>query len=277
MTDIVDAEKHDDKLYSRLTQDVTVKSGQSWRREKVSELGLGGMQNPIADDALVENTKVTRWVATLQPLGQMVWPAMVRIDRRVDSVSDGITEGNDGSCGHFLGDVNAGQKVPERCGRRAGQICVAGEVAGSRCDVTGLKSHQVRGRGNRNARQIDAHRQVGKRRQWQAHRIAENQGSSRDRERRLPTEGYGAIGASGDFCSRRASRNVSGSDDQRAGTEGVRDFDADAIAAYAGVNDQAQGLIGILFGRAGGTRRAGGPSADPVFFNVSIAMMIALR
>ena len=88
MTDVVDTFEYDNIAGSRLSDHVPVKP--------CKRTGPGGvMQQPIAADALIQNTQVRRLLVGLQPASQHVGPAGVGVSGGQRAVRDAVAEGND--------------------------------------------------------------------------------------------------------------------------------------------------------------------------------------
>ena len=144
LLDVVDAFQHDQRPHAADAEHVAVEAGQ----RVLAGAGAGHVeQQPVGADAGVEDAE-----AAVQPVGEVVGPAVVGAGDRADAVGDRVAERHDRGLGAAL-DVDAGNVVPHgrllgvgRARLAAGEVARAGEVRRLRRgrvvgDRAGLRGH----------------------------------------------------------------------------------------------------------------------------------------
>ena len=180
-------------------------------------------------------------------------PATIRVGRGHRAIGNGIAESYDGGCIRGRGDIDVGQEVERlRCGcvrhgGCGGGVAFLGNIGSVQPDGV----HGVRGGAGR---YVNAHGQIALSGNIQIHGIANFGGAGRNPAGRTAAEQQRAIGCGNDGGIHVALRDVRRADYERRAAEDIRQLDAHALAADAGMRDHAQRLIV----EAGDRRRPGG-------------------
>ncbi len=256
--DVVDALKDDQHPHARPGERVRVETGQPARTHVVA-------QQPVAGDTGVEDTEAAVRRQGGEALGEAVGPAVVGVEGGAVAVGEGVAEGHDTAGRLRVEDVDAGDVVPGRGGRRVrGAVLVGGPIP-LRRTVVGLPGGTVVGRGAGVARRMDGDQEVGPVGHRERHRITDQVLARRDRDRRDTGEGDGTHRAGHGVRSRLPQRDGHRVEPQGRGTEPVGEPHAGRATADADVHDIAEGGAGVgRDGTGGGGFPGTGPGAERV-------------
>ena len=101
--DVGIALQHDEVTRARLDEDIAVEPGQCTGTDEI-------VQHPIADDARIDHGQARGAGVRLQPLGQQIRPAVIRVRRRTESDGNRIAQRHDRPGPHQAADFNPARK-----------------------------------------------------------------------------------------------------------------------------------------------------------------------
>jgi hypothetical protein len=179
---------------------------------------------------------VRRARITLEPLGQQIGPALIRVRCRPESIGDRIAERHNRARRRRPADFNGAQEVKGLCRRHSGEIGRSGEVARAR-DIVRLQPDVVVSCRSDVARQVDTYSQVAERGHRQRDRIADHERAGGNRNRGRTVKSYYPIRSVDNRCATGAQRDVGCADDDVAGAEDIRQAQAGLVTADARVDD----------------------------------------